>query len=75
MYVIKKFYKWEVVETYYCRTEEKARMILNRIIDEDFKKNEDCYEDTFEEVCAFAWENYKLDDVVCVEEFEFEEDK
>ena len=27
MYVIKKFYKWEVVATYYCRTEEKAREI------------------------------------------------
>ena len=39
MYVIKKFYKWEVVAIYYCRTEEKARHILNLIIAEDFIKN------------------------------------
>lgn len=76
MYVIKKFYKWEVVKTYYCRTEEKAREILNHIVSEDFIKNEDCYEDiTFEELCIFAWENWGIDDVVEVEEFEFEEDK
>lgn len=76
MYVIKKFYKWEVVKTYYCRTEEKAREILNLIAAEDFIKNEDCYEDiTFEEHCIFAWENYGINDVVEVEEFEFEEDK
>jgi hypothetical protein len=77
MYVIKKFYKLEVVEIYYCRTDEKAREILNLIIAEDFVKNADCYEDdvTFEELCAFAWEDYGVDDLVCIEEFEFEEDK
>lgn len=77
MYVIKKFYKWEVVATYYCRTEEKARHILNLIIAEDFIKNNDCYDDdtTFEEICAFAWEDGGIDDVVRIEEFEFEEDK
>ena len=75
MYVIKKFYKWEVVETYYCRTEERAKMIFSLIVGADFKINEDCYEDiTFEELCASAWENCGLDDVVKVEEFEFEED-
>lgn len=77
MYVIKKFYKWSVAEIYYCRTEEKARAILNLIISEDFIKNRDCYEDdvTFEELCAFAWEDGGIDDVVSIEEFEFEEDK
>ena len=76
MYIIKKFYKWEVVETYYCRTEEKAKMIFSLIIGEDFKKNEDCYEDiTFEELCALAWEDCGIDDVVHIEKFEFEEDK
>lgn len=77
MYVIKKIYKWEVVKTYYCRTEEKARVILNLIVAEDFIKNSDCYENdiTFEELCAIAWENYGIDDVVRIEEFEFEEDR
>lgn len=76
MYVIKKFYKWSVAETYYCRTEEKARVILNFIVTEDFIKNEDCYEDiTLEELCTIAWQNCGIDDVVCIEEFEFEEDK
>ena len=76
MYIIKKFYKWEVVATYYCRTEEKARQILNLIIAEDFIKNSDCYDDvTFEELCAFAWKDYGVDDLVSIEEFEFEEDR
>ena len=77
MYVIKKYHKWEVVEIYYCRTEERARVIFNLIIAEDFIKNSDCYEDdvTFEEICNFAWEDGGIDDVVRIEEFEFEEDK
>ena len=43
---------------------------------EDYIKNSDCYEDdvTFEEICAFAWEDGGIDDVVHIEEFEFEED-
>ena len=77
MYVIKKFYKWSVAENYYCRTEEKARHIVNLIIAEDFIKNADCYDEdtTFEEICAFAWEDGGMEDVVSIEEFEFEEDK
>lgn len=77
MYVIKKFYKWSFAEIYYCRTEEKARHIFNLIIAEDFVKNADCYDEdtTFEEICAFAWEDGGMEDVVSVEEFEFEEDK
>ena len=55
MYIIKQFYRWEVVETYYCRTEERAKLIFSLIIGEEFEKNEDCYEDiTFEELCEIA---------------------
>ena len=77
MYVIKKFHKYAVVAIYYCRTEEKARHIVNLIIAEDYVKNADYYDEdsTFEEICAFAWEDGWLDDVVSIEEFEFEEDK
>ena len=77
MFVIKKYHKYEVIATYYCRTEEKARHLVNLIIAEDYVKNVDCYDEdtTFEEICAFAWEDGWLDNVVSIEEFEFEEDK
>ena len=38
MYVIKKYHKYEVIAIYYCRTEEKARHIVNLIIAEDYVK-------------------------------------
>jgi hypothetical protein len=73
----------EVKTEYFFRTKEKAKEKVKEILKADQKRNPDCYEELletefdndFEALVEWFWEDGGMDETFSVWEFEFEEDK
>jgi hypothetical protein len=74
----------EVKTEYFFRTKEKAKEKVKEILKADQKRNPDCYEELleweefnndFEALVEWFWEDGGMDETFSIWEFEFEEDK
>jgi hypothetical protein len=73
----------EVKTEYFFRTKRKAKEKVKEILKADQKRNPDCYEELletefdndFEALVEWFWEDGGMDETFSVWEFEFEEDK
>ena len=73
----------EVSKEYFFRTKEKAKEKVREILKADQKRNPDYYEEVlesdfnndFEALVDWFWEDGGMDETFSIWEFEFEEDK
>ena len=73
----------DIVEAYLFRTEEGAKAKVKEIIEEDRKRNSEWYEEllteefdnSFEALVNWFWENGEMEETFYIDTVEFEEDK